>query len=295
MGALRRLAVTTCVVLSAVSAACDGKGAPPSASATSSPAVTTSAPNPSSTDYTPPPERSPGYEQLCSGLSWPRPLPAVVGSIFDEEYEFGQFACLLGVRAVAPDGRVLYEQGRHVWGVGPERIVSVSPPPDTPVGRTDPVTVNVVFEDSKTAAPSGYRPCDWVSTAEAENFLGKAPMHTETTGDVTGSTKVACHYSSQDDSVGVGSWLSLVGAHVIDAETEFEFKMAHGNASVSSVNGLGIKAACASVNHPAGAKNALWAVLSGERIYIANDDGTGGESCDTLKQFAQAAIRRIGG
>ncbi len=226
-------------------------------------------------------------------------MPALVGLLFDGKYEFGQLACLDNARAVRPDGRVVYEHGSSS-GLGHNRIVSVSPPPGTPIGRHDPVTVNVVEEDA--VPPSGLRPCDSVSESEASELLGGSPVTTDTLGDLKGSTDISCGFTTNDSTRGISSWLALMDARIIDAATEFDFQMAHGNEAVNTVDGLGVQAACVLRNHPSGAKHQLWVVLPGERIYIVSDSGDRdnspvdrpGESCETLTQFAQTAIPRIG-
>ena len=244
-----------------------------------------------------PPYAAPGYEELCDSLAWPRPMPAVVGLIFDGKYEFGQLACLLGARAVDADGNTVYENGRHTGRIGPHRVVTVSPPPGTPIGRHDPVTVNVVQEEYN-GAPSGLRPCDWISMTEASELLGGLPVTTQASGDHKGSTDIVCGYTTKDGSRGVDAFLALSGAYIVDAATDFNFHMAHGNASVTSIDGLGLQAACALTYHPSGQRNHLWIVLPGERLLIVSDSGdpdrAPGESCDTLTRFAQIAIPRIG-
>jgi beta-lactam-binding protein with PASTA domain len=114
-------------------------------------------------------------------------MPAVVGLIFDGKYEFGQLACLDGVRAIGPDGKIVYAHGRSS-GVGTDRIVAVSPPPGTPIGRHDQVTVNVAPEEYNSVPSSGLRPCDWVRTTEASALLGDLPVTTSTLADQKGST-----------------------------------------------------------------------------------------------------------
>jgi hypothetical protein len=59
------------------------------------------------------------------------------------------------------------------------------------------------------------------------------------------------------------------------------------------VNGIGVKASCTPVSKSVADKpvHRLYVLLPGERLYMAT--GWGGESCDTLQQFAQAAIPRI--
>jgi hypothetical protein len=244
----------------------------------------------------PPPSNTPGYEDMCDGLTWPRPVPAVTGLIFDGKYEFGQLACLLGARVIDADGNVVYENGRSTGLIGPHRIVEVSPPPGTPIGRHDAVTVKVVHEN---VGPSGPGPCDWVTTPEASTLLDGLPVAASAFNDHEGSTDFACGYRSDDGSRGVTAWLSLAGAYIVDAATAFDFQTSHGNADVTSIGDLGIAAACVLRNHPSGQRNHLWIVLPGERLLIvsdAGDPGVGpGEACDTLTEFARIAIPRLEG
>jgi hypothetical protein len=172
-------------------------------------------------------------------------MPAVVGLIFDGKYEFGQLACLDGVRAIGPDGKIMHEHGRSS-GVGTDRIVAVSPPPGTPIGRHDQVTVNV--------APGGIQLCPVVGTPAVR--LGKDNR------SLSASRRLTSHHKHSRRPEGVD-----------DAATEFEFQMAHGNATVNSVSGLGVQAACVLRYHPSGDRHHLWLVLPGERIYIASDSG----------------------
>lgn len=246
----------------------------------------------------PPPYAGPGHNEMCDSLAWPRQMPDVVGLIFDGKYEFGQLARLLGARVVDSDGKTVYENGRNTGVFGPHRIIAVSPPPGTPIGRHDQVTVTVVKEDYNAAPPSGLRPCDWISTEEASALLGGPPVTTQASGDHKGSTDIVCGYTTKDGSRGVDAFLTLSGAYVVDAATNFNFHMAHGNASVTSIDGLGIQAACALTYHPSGQRNHLWIVLPGERLLIVSDSGdprrAPGASCDTLTEFARIAIPRIG-
>jgi hypothetical protein len=54
------------------------------------------------------------------------------------------------LRAITPDGSILYEQGTDISGLEPERIIAVSPPPGTPVGRSDAVAVTLITKDTHT-------------------------------------------------------------------------------------------------------------------------------------------------
>jgi hypothetical protein len=259
--------------------------------------MATTTPKPAPTAGWPVAERSPGFDEMCDGLTWPRPMPTIVGQIFDATYEFNQLACLDGLRAITPGGSILYEHGRHIKGLGPQRIVAVSPPPGTPVGRDDDVTVTLVSEDSKTVPPSGYRPCDWVSTTEAAGIFGGPPVTAQPSLDESGSTVIGCDYINTDSHRQVSSTLLLSGTSIVDAATRFAFRTVAGNATVlRSVSEMGIKAVCILAHYVVPVhdnKYQLWVLLPGERIYIASDEARH-ESCDTLQQFAHAAIPRIG-
>src|SRR6202022_762484 len=85
------------------------------------------------------------YAQLCSGLTWPHPIPAAVGLIFDGlDGDLQPLSCLDGVRGIGPDGTIVYADNEYPQGVRSFRIAAMSPPPGTPVGRDDPVTVQLV-------------------------------------------------------------------------------------------------------------------------------------------------------
>src|SRR6516165_7733989 len=208
---LGQAAVAACVLVgwSATVAGCgttpnthSSPSSPPpahtSTTAVSPTVMATTTSNPAPTDVWPVVEHSPGFDEMCDGLAWPRPMPAILGQIFDATYEFNQLACLDALRAITPDGSILYEHGTHIKGLGPLRIVAVSPPPGTPVGRNDEVTVTLVSEDSKSVPPSGYRPCDWVSTAEAAGILGGPRVTAKPSLDESGSTVIGCDYINTD-------------------------------------------------------------------------------------------------
>jgi hypothetical protein len=47
-------------------------------------------------------------DRVCDGLTWPRPMPAVVGLVVDPlSNEVQPLACLDSVKMVGPDGRIL--------------------------------------------------------------------------------------------------------------------------------------------------------------------------------------------
>lgn len=230
-------------------------------------------------------------DALCGGLTWPMPMPAVVGLTVDPLSDAPQpLACLDNVKRIGPDGRVL--SGTASGSL--LRIASVSPDPGTPVSAHDPVTVNLATADRNS--PPAYRPCDWVSTAEAATFLGVTPIAASPKGVEQGSTDISCDYSFNDSPEGssdrhsVSSELRLTENHVADAAAEY----AAGTTGDSvAVDGIGVKASCAPVSTSAAGKpvRRLQVLLPGDRLYLAT--GWGGESCDTLGQFARAAIPRI--
>jgi hypothetical protein len=232
-------------------------------------------------------------DAVCGGLTGPRPMPDVVGLTVDPLSNAVQpLTCLDGVKMVGPDGAVL----TGMTGGRLSRIASVSPAPGTLVGPHDPVTVSLVAADP--TSPPAYRPCDWVTTAEAGAFLKAAPIAASPKGNEQGSTDIECDYSFNDtpdrspDRHSVASQLRLTAHHIVDAASEY----AAGTANDSTpVDGIGVKAACAPVSKAVADKpvQRLFVLLPAERLYMAT--GWGGESCDVLKQFARAAIPRIGG
>jgi hypothetical protein len=128
-------------------------------------------------------------------------------------------------------------------------------------------------------------------------FLGVTPIAATPDGDEQGSTDISCAYrfnytpDRSPDRHSVSSQLRLTAAHVVNAASEFAFST---EKDATAVDGVGVKAACTTVSMSAADKRVqrLQVLLPGERLYTAT--GWGGESCDILKQFAQAATPRIG-
>ena len=271
MSVSRRFRVAARIVLALLAAGCVGAG-----TATATPGTTTMS-----------------REELCDRLSWPRPMPNVVGLIFEDtqQEDLQPLACLTGLRGIGPDGTVVWEKDFYKVDADStfDRIAAVTPPPGALVGRNDPVTVNLVpinLDD-----PPAHDPCAWMSTAEASAILGGGPIHIRREGrglqNFAGSTDLVCYYDSSDYSHVIESELRLTDRHIVDALSEFAFRASRDS---TPVDGVGVKAACGQVprnNHI----QRLYVVLPGERLYIAT--GWGEESCDTLKRFAQAAIPRI--
>ena len=85
------------------------------------------------------------------------------------------------------------------------------------------------------------------------------------------------------------SALRVPGAFPVDAVSQFALATAADRAT--TVDGIGAKAVCVFEPQTTPPSTTLVVLLSGGRLYRATE---GYASCDTLKQFAQAAIGRIG-
>jgi hypothetical protein len=256
---------------------------PPTSALTSAPPTSTAKP---------PWQMTPEQYQLCNRLTWPRPIPAATGLILASEHQDPQpLTCLDGTRLIGPNGQPFVLDPDHTY-----RITGLSPPAGTLVGRDDPVTVHLARVDPQE--PSVFRPCDWVSAADAARLLGGSPVTmTSLPHDKAGSTDIECDYGVVGGT-GIGSQLRSTAAHVVDAATEFDFVTSTAEDSPSTasspVNGLGIKAACTTLRkatHVNDVQYALYVLLPDDRIYAVHGDL--GASCDMLTQFAQAAVPHI--
>ena len=79
-----------------------------------------------------------------------------------------------------------------------------------------------------------------------------------------------------------------LAAHVVDAESEFAFQTAQDSTNIADI---GIKAACTTPRSRGRfLTRYVYVLLPGERIYVVS----GRKSCETLTQFARAAVPRIG-
>jgi hypothetical protein len=224
--------------------------------------------------------------QLCDAQTWPRPIPDVAGQLLSQTIKVGALGCWADVRAVAPDGHDPINSPAGP-GDGDYRITAVSPQPGTPVEHHDVVTVQLADVDPK--APAAFQPCDWVTADEAAAIL-RGPVSTRPQGDQAGSVDMSCYYSRGLGDDGMESVLRLPGAFRVDAASQFALATAAVNAT--SVDGVGVKAQCVFEPTTTPPSSTLVVLLSGDRIYRAT--GWYGISCDKLKQFAQAAIGRIG-
>jgi hypothetical protein len=215
---------------------------------------------------------------------WPRPIPPVVGIVFDDAAS-GALACWDKVSAIAPDG---HDIQNDTLGGKEYLIADISPPVGAPVGRGDEVTVHVIPEEVPPISPA-LHPCDWITDAEAASILGQSSSTSDPTGDETGSVTPFCNYTA--GSMMVTSQLHMPQSFAVDAASDFNMGTEAGAQSSDDVSGLPGPARCTTAHREAGELRTIKVLLSGDRIYSA--DGLN-VSCDDLKQFAQAAIIRIG-
>ncbi|WP_155768940.1 hypothetical protein [Mycobacterium asiaticum] len=225
--------------------------------------------------------------QLCDAQKWPRPVPDVVGRLLYQVKD-GSLGCWDHIRAVAPDGHDPLSQPTRPSD-GQEkayRISAVSPAVGTPVDRHGIVTVELVEADA--SAPSGLRPCDWVTAAEAAEILGGS-VTAEPLGDQTGSVDIACIYDKPVDvGDGVEIDLQVPGAFPVDAARQFGLATSPGG---TGVDGIGVRAACVYESTTTPPSTTLVVLLNRDRLFRVTQ---GYASCNTLKRFAQLAIGRIG-
>lgn len=241
------------------------------------------APQPPSPSSSPPHLTGPQpttVQQLCAMQAWPRPVPAVAGVILDDA---GALDCWDNLKAIAPDG---HDVMNDKAGSGTYRITDVSPAPGTLIGSNDGVTVHVV-PINPVAGPPAFNPCDWVTADKAATFLGVSSVSTEAADDEAGAAEPFCTYSSGSQLV--TSQLNLPASFTVDAHTELNMNMAAGD--WSEVGGLPGRAYCSTRQSDGKRSTTLLVLLNGNRLYQAL--GWNGQSCDTLKQFAQAAISSI--
>jgi hypothetical protein len=232
----------------------------------------------------------PASEKLCEAQTWPRPVPEVVGKIFDPSTKQlpagtagGALACWDDIRIVAADGRDAAKVA-----VGTQQIAFVSPSPGTPIGRNAQITVELARIDY--SLPPAYHPCDWLTTTEVADILGvENRIETESIEDRAGSVDPMCIYRSPGDTA-VTAHLYQPLAFPIDAKTEFATYTGFGTAQV---DGLGLAAKCLTGLQGTQYRpyNEVVVLLDGNRLLEVQ--GLGAEPCDTLKQLAQKAIGRI--
>lgn len=150
------------------------------------------------------------------------------------------------------------------------------------------VASGLLLAPTATASPSG--PCDWVSTTEAAEILGQPVVTRPILVDPAGNEMLCAYGGTNGDGDGVESDLRLPGAFTVDAVTQFA-KDATGNGA-TWIRGLGLGAVCHDEPRTTPPSTTVVVQLTGDRLYRAT--GWYHTSCDTLAQFAQVAIGRIG-
>jgi hypothetical protein len=229
-------------------------------------------------------------DQLCAAQSWPRPVPDVVGLRYDPIMEEipagmsrGALACWDDIRGITADGR----NARMAATVGWDTITAISPPPGTLVDRDEPITVHLKTMDWE--APTAFRPCDWVTTAEVADIFGFAgPVQTD--GYVPpGSVAQDCSYRDPGRTV-VLTRLYTTGAFAVDAAADYSL---YTDENATPISGLGLAAKC--ITGLRGAQgssyNELPVLLGNYRLFVAQ--GLGAQPCDQLTQLARTAIGRL--
>jgi hypothetical protein len=213
-------------------------------------------------------------------------VPSVAGIILGDA-DIGALGCWDNIKAIAPDGHDAESDPEDVVQGRTYRITDVSPAPGTLIGRNETVTVHVAPVDLFAVAPA-LHPCDWITTDEAAEFLGASSVTTDPAGDEAGSVAPFCVYDSGGESV--TSQLYLPGSFPVDAASEFGARAAAAEQSVD-FDGLPGPARCTTAQRDKGPLHTLLVLLGDNRLYSADALNV---SCDTLRQFAQAAVARIG-
>src|SRR5262245_9775653 len=117
-------------------------------------------------------------------------------------------------------------------------LTAVSPPPGTPTGRHDAVTLQVARIDY--SAPPAFQPCDWVTASEASSYLAiPEPVITESSDDGAGSVDTRCGYRSPRYLHNVDSQLMMPGAFPIDAASTYATFVGDDG---TAIDGLGLAA-----------------------------------------------------
>ena len=232
----------------------------------------------------------PTVAQQCDAQTWPRPVPDVVGMMFEPVMKQipagtsgGALACWDNIRGVAQDGT---DAAKGIGGW--DRITAISPAPGTPVGPDQPITVQLAPVDY--SAPTDFRPCDWVTTGEVADIFG-LPEPIKTDGfTLPGSVNPRCTYRSPGRTA-VTTALYVTGAFPVDAAADYARSAGAENAT--AIDGLGQQAHCLTNLHGAQDRpyNEVVVLLDGNRLFEA--EGLGAEPCEQLKTFAQTAINRI--
>ncbi|OBK74674.1 hypothetical protein [Mycobacterium sp. 1274761.0] len=229
-------------------------------------------------------------ERLCAAQAWPRPVPDVVGLMFEPYSKRipagssgGALACWDDIRAITESGRDATRAAAGGW----DTIASVAPPPGTLVDRDQPITVRLAPMDYD--APKSFAACEWVSTTEVSDIFGFTGPIERDEYVSTGSVEPSCTYRSPGRTA-VLSRLLVSGAFAVDAEADYSL-IPYGNAT--AITGLGRAARCITgLQGAQGSRyNEVDVLLDGNRLFEAQ--GLGAQPCDQLTTFAKTAIDRL--
>lgn len=150
---------------------------------------------------------------------------------------------------------------------------------------------SLAFSPTSSAEPADptFRPCDWVTVAEASDILGK-PVSPTPSDDQVGSNDPQCFYAVTGDNTGLGisSELLLPGASAVDANTRLANAAAAPGAE--AVNGLGLDAVCVYEPNVTPPSITIVVLLDGGRVFRST---AAYEFCDTVERFARTAITRL--
>jgi hypothetical protein len=149
----------------------------------------------------------------------------------------------------------------------------------------------VAAQPTNPAAPQSFQPCDWVTSQEAADILGK-PVTLEPTGGAEGPGAPRCFYAASGAGIGVGisSELLLPGASAVDANSTLAHAAAEPGAQ--AIGGLGLRAVCVFEPQVTPPSTTILVLLDGSRLYRAT---AAYKYCDTVERFARTAVDRIPG
>jgi hypothetical protein len=229
-------------------------------------------------------------EQLCDAQSWPRPVPDVVGLMYEPYSKRipagasgGALACFEDLRGITQDGR----DARKAPTAGFDTITAISPPPGTPVDRDEPITVHLAPMDYDLT--TRFAPCDWVTTGEVADIFGFTAT-AKTDGYVPpGSIEPQCVYRDPGRTA-VTATLYVDGAFAVDAAAAYSLDRGE---NATPISGLGLAARCATgLRGAQGSRyNEVVVLLEDNRLFEA--DGLGAQPCDQLETFAKTATDRL--
>ena len=164
------------------------------------------------------------------------------------------------------------------------------------VAATTMVTLSptAAAQPTDPSASPAFRPCDWVTVAEASDILGKLVFPTPSDNQV-GSNDPRCFYAVTGDQTGLGisSELFLPNEPSEDGNIKLANTWLADTATepgAAHVDGLGVNAVCVFEPNVTPPSTTITVQLDGGRIFRST---TAYEFCDTVERFARTAINRI--